>query len=417
MDKMVVESGAKLKGSVRASGSKNSALPLIFASLLAEGVHIFHNVPDLADVDSACLLLRHLGCETTFKDHTLRVFVGQPKTFEAPYDIVRKMRASILCLGPLLARHHQAKVSLPGGCAIGTRPIDLHLEGMKALGAEIAVEEGYVVSRAPNMTGAKILFETPTVGGTENIMMAATLSDGETWIENAAKEPEIVDLANYLNKMGAKVEGAGSSIVKILGVEKLRPAEHSVIPDRIEAGTLLIAGAITGGEVTVTDCRPQDLDALTAKMTESGFQISADKTSVTVHAASEWKGVDITTAPHPSFPTDLQAQFMALMTHAQGTSVITETVFENRFMHVQELVRLNADITPKTRVAIVRGAPERLKGADVMATDLRASACLVLAGLVAAGETTVNRIYHLDRGYENMETKLASLGAKIKRVK
>jgi UDP-N-acetylglucosamine 1-carboxyvinyltransferase len=417
MDKMVVESGAKLSGAVRASGSKNSALPLLFASLLAEGEHVFHNVPDLVDVESACLLLRHLGCETTFKDHTLRVFVRQPKTFEAPYDIVRKMRASILCLGPLLARHNQAKVSLPGGCAIGTRPIDLHLEGMKALGAEISVDEGYVISRAPKMTGAKILFDSPTVGGTENIMMAATLSAGETVIENAAKEPEIVDLAAYLNKMGAKVEGAGTSIVKIRGVDRLKPAEHVVIPDRIEAGTLLIAGAITGGEVTVQDCRPQDLDALTAKMSESGFRISSDKTSVTVHATSEWKGVDITTAPHPAFPTDLQAQYMALMTQAQGTSVITETIFENRFMHVQELVRLNADITPKTRVAIVRGAPERLKGADVMATDLRASACLVLAGLVAAGETTVNRIYHLDRGYENMEMKLASLGAKIKRIK
>jgi UDP-N-acetylglucosamine 1-carboxyvinyltransferase len=417
MDKMAVKGGRQLNGVTSASGSKNSTLPLIFASLLADGEHVFHNVPDLVDVKSACALLESLGCETSYKDHTLRIFMRKPKTFEASYDIVRKMRASILCLGPLLTRFSEAKVSLPGGCAIGTRPIDLHLEGMKAMGADVTVDAGYVLAKTARLQGAKILFEAPTVGGTENIMMAAALAEGETLIENAAKEPEIVDLANYLNKMGAKVEGAGSSIVRITGVEKLKPAEHRVIPDRIEAGTLLIAGAITGGEVTVKDCQPEDLDALTAKMTESGFKISADKTSVTVHKCKGWKGVDITTSPHPAFPTDLQAQFMALMTQAQGTSVITETVFENRFMHVQELVRLNADITPKTRVAVVRGAPGKLTGAPVMATDLRASACLVLAGLVADDETVVNRIYHLDRGYENMEAKLTSLGAKVTRVK
>lgn len=415
MDKMIVKGGHQLNGIVSASGAKNSALPLLFASLLAEGEHVFHNVPDLLDISSARHLLEHLGCETSYKDHTLRIKTKKSNQMEAPYDIVRKMRASILCLGPLVARHHQARVSLPGGCAIGTRPIDLHLEGLKAMGTEISVESGYVLAKTPRLQGAKILFESPTVGGTENIMMAASLAQGETVIENAAKEPEIVDLANYLTKMGARIEGAGSSIIKIQGVEKLHAAEHAVIPDRIEAGTLLIAGAITGGEVTVKDCEPSDLDALIAKMRESGFKITTEKSSMTVHKTRSWKGVDITTAPHPAFPTDLQAQFMALMVAAEGTSVITETVFENRFMHVQELVRLNADITPKTRVAVVRGTPGKLLGAPVMATDLRASACLVLAGLVAQGETTVSRIYHLDRGYEGMESKLQALGAKVLR--
>lgn len=416
MDKMVVKGGAQLNGVTFASGAKNSTLPLIFSALLAEGEHVFHNVPDLVDVKSAAALLESLGCETTYQDHTLRIKTKPLKTYEASYDIVRKMRASILCLGPLMARFHQAKVSLPGGCAIGTRPIDLHLEGLKLMGAEMEVENGYVLGRTPRLQGAKILFEAPTVGGTENLMMAATLAAGETLIENAAKEPEIVDLANYLNRMGAKVEGAGSSIIRITGVDRLKPAEHDVIPDRIEAGTLLIAGAITGGEVTVERCEPKDLDALTAKMRDSGFTVTAEKSSLTVHACKGWTGTDVTTSPHPGFPTDLQAQFMSLMTQANGTSVFTETVFENRFMHVQELVRLNADITPKTRVAVVRGQPGRLQGAPVMATDLRASACLVLAGLVAENETTVNRIYHLDRGYENMEEKLTRLGAQVRRL-
>ncbi len=417
MDKMIVRSGTQLNGVTFASGSKNSALPLIFSTLLADGEHVFHNVPDLVDVKSACSLLENFGCKTSYKDHTLRIHVDGLSTLVAPYDIVRKMRASILCLGPLLARFREAKVSLPGGCAIGTRPIDLHLDGMKAMGAEIEVESGYVLGRTSHLQGAKILFEAPTVGGTENIMMAATLARGETVIENAAKEPEIVDLAAYLNKMGANVKGAGTSIITIVGVDKLRATEHTVIPDRIEAGTLLIAGAITGGKVTVEKCRPQDLEALTAKMREAGFTITEGSDSLTVHPCKQWKGVDITTSPHPAFPTDLQAQFMALMTQAHGTSVITETVFENRFMHVQELVRLNADITPKTRVAVVRGAPGKLMGAPVMATDLRASACLVLTGLVAEGETVVNRIYHLDRGYENIEGKLTKLGANIERAK
>ncbi len=416
MDKMKVQSGQILNGEVAASGAKNAALPILFSSLLAEGEHVFHNVPRLMDIDSAGKLLETLGCEVEHEGHTFKVRVGHLQSPVADYDLVRKMRASILCLGPLMARFGKAKVSLPGGCAIGTRPIDLHLEGLKAMGATINLESGYVLGESGRLKGAIILFESPTVGGTENLMMAATLAEGRTTIENAAKEPEIVDLAEYLNKMGAKIQGAGTSIITIDGVESLKPSEHTIIADRIEAGTLLIAGAITGGEVKVTNCRPQDLDALLNKMRESGFTIVTTKDTMTVKACESWRGVDVTTAPHPSFPTDLQAQFMALMTQAKGTSVITETVFENRFMHVQELVRLGADITPKTRVVVVRGKPKGLTGAPVMATDLRASACLVLAGLVAAGETVVNRIYHLDRGYEGMEFKLKSLGAKIERT-
>ena len=325
------------------------------------------------------------------------------------------MRASILCLGPMLAKYGEAVVSLPGGCAIGTRPIDLHLEGMKALGAEMTLKDGYVHAQAKKLKGNHFLFETVTVGGTENVMMAATLAEGRTVLENVAKEPEIVDLAEYLIKMGAKISGHGSSVLTIEGVEKLKPAEHEVMPDRIEAGTLLIAGAITGGQVTVDRCRPTHIDAVITKLRESGFKIDTEKNSMTIHPCSSWKAVDITTAPFPLFPTDLQAQFMALMAVAEGTSVITETVFENRFMHVQELNRLGADISPKTRVAVVRGKPNGLTGAPVMATDLRASASLVLAGLVAKGDTLVNRIYHLDRGYENLEKKLSNLGAHIER--
>lgn len=416
MDKMRVKGGQRLQGKVDTSGAKNAALPILFSSLLAEGEHVFHNVPRLMDIGSTADLLKTLGCETQFEGNTFRVNVGKPPKLEAPYDLVRKMRASILVLGPLMARFGEAKVSLPGGCAIGTRPIDLHLEGLKAMGAEITLDSGYVLGKAKRLTGGLILFESPTVGGTENIMMAASLAEGKTVIENAAKEPEIVDLANYLTKMGAKITGAGSSIITIEGVSQLKPAEHRIIPDRIEAGTLMIAGAITGGEVTVEKCQPQDLDALTSKMRESGFKIETGDSWIKVTAPAQWQGVDVTTAPHPAFPTDLQAQFMSLMTQAQGTSVITETVFENRFMHVQELVRLGADITPKTRVAVVRGTPGKLKGAPVMATDLRASACLVLAGLIAEGETVINRIYHLDRGYEGMEQKLRSLGAVIDRL-
>lgn len=417
MDKMIVRGGVQLNGEVSASGAKNSALKLLFASLLAEGRHVFHNVPELKDIESSSQLLESLGCKVARQGKTLTIDVAIPNSTQAHYDLVRKMRASILCLGPLLTKYGQAQVSLPGGCAIGTRPINLHLDGMKAMGAEIELRDGYVHASAKRLQGANILFEFATVGGTENIMMAATLADGVTVIENAAKEPEIVDLANYLNKMGAKIEGAGSSIIRITGVDRLKPAEHTVIADRIEAGTLVLAGAITGGEVTVKNCVSADLDALVLKLREAGFTLSTTPDTITVHKCKGWRGVDVTTAPHPAFPTDLQAQFMALTTVAEGTSVITETVFENRFMHVQELLRLNADITPKSRVAVVRGRPGQLTGAPVMATDLRASASLVLAGLVAKNETNINRIYHLDRGYEKLEDKLSSLGAKISRAK
>jgi len=416
MDKMSITGGVVLKGSVKVGGAKNSALPLLFSTLLADGEHQFTNVPHLQDIKSTQELLGELGCVTHLENHKMKVIVKKPKEIIAPYDSVRKMRASILCLGPLLAKYGKAVVSLPGGCAIGTRPINLHLEALEALGAKIKVEKGYVHAECKKLKGTSILFENPTVGGTENIMMAACLAEGVTTLENVAKEPEIIDLANYLNKMGAKVEGAGTSILKITGVESLTPAEHSIIPDRIEAGTLLIAGAITGGEVEVTHCCPGDISSLIIKMKESGFEIQQTENAVKVLACKSWKAVDVTTAPHPAFPTDLQAQFMALMTQAQGTSVITESVFENRFMHVQELMRMGCDITPKVRVAVVRGSSQKLEGAPVMATDLRASACLVLAGLVAKGETVVNRIYHLDRGYEKLENKLSKLGAKIKRV-
>lgn len=415
MDNMAVQGGHQLNGEVSTSGAKNAALPIFFATILAEGTHRFSNVPKLKDIESTAELLESLGCVARRDGNNFSVTVTKQKKFEAHYDLVRKMRASILCLGPMLTKYGEAVVSLPGGCAIGTRPIDLHLDGMIALGAEITTKEGYVIAKAKRLKGANILFETCTVGGTENVMMAATLAEGTTTLENAAKEPEIVDLAEYLNKMGAKITGHGTSVITIQGVDKLTPAEHAIMPDRIEAGTLLMAGAISGGEVIVKNCVSAHLDHLIHKMRESGFKIDTGKDWAKVYPAKTWEAVDITTAAYPLFATDLQAQFMALMTVAQGTSVITETIFENRFMHVQELGRLGADITPKTRVAVVRGRPGGLTAAPVMATDLRASASLVLAGLVAKGETVVNRIYHLDRGYENLEGKLSSLGAKISR--
>ncbi len=415
MDNMAVQGGHKLNGEVSTSGAKNAALPIFFSTILAEGEHKFSNVPKLKDIESTANLLESLGCKTQRDGNNFSVKASALKNFEAHYDLVRKMRASILCLGPMLTKYGEAVVSLPGGCAIGTRPIDLHLDGMKALGAEITTSEGYVTAKAKKLKGANFLFETCTVGGTENVMMAATLADGTTVLENAAKEPEIVDLADYLNKMGAKITGQGTSVITIQGVEKLKPAEHSIMPDRIEAGTLLMAGAISGGEVIVKNCTAAHLEHLIQKMKECGFKIDSGKDWVKVHPTKTWESVDITTAAYPLFATDLQAQFMALMAVAEGTSVITETIFENRFMHVQELVRLGADITPKSRVAVVRGRPGGLTAAPVMATDLRASASLVLAGLVAKGETVVNRIYHLDRGYENLEGKLSALGAKISR--
>ncbi len=416
MDKMIVLGGTTLNGTVETSGAKNAALPILFATLLADGEHVFHNVPRLRDIDSTAELLKSLGCESQWVGNTFKVKVKKPDSFEAHYDLVRKMRASILCLGPLLAKYGEAIVSMPGGCAIGTRPIDLHLEAMKALGAEIVLEEGYVKAHAKKLKGTTFVFETSTVGGTENVMMAAVLAEGTTILENAAKEPEIVDLANYLIAMGAKIQGHGTGVIRIDGVEKLHAAEHTIMPDRIEAGTLLIAGGITGGQVTVRKMVPEHIESLIHKMRDAGFKITTENDSATIYPTKNWRAVDVTTNPYPLFPTDLQAQYMALMSIAEGTSVITETVFENRFMHVQELIRLGCDITPKSRVAIVRGQKKGLTGAPVMATDLRASASLVLAGLVAEGETLVSRIYHLDRGYEKLEQKLSSLGAKIRRV-
>ena len=416
MDAITVTGGVKLAGSVAASGAKNAALPILFATLLADGEHVLDNVPELRDIDSTERLLRALGCRTSREGKSLRIDVSRPDEVLAPYDLVRKMRASILCLGPLLARYGEARVSLPGGCAIGTRPVDLHVDTMRRLGADVNVEAGYVIARAERLKGARILFEKLTVGGTENALMAAVLADGETLIENAAKEPEVVDLVHFLRAMGARIEGEGTSVIAITGVDALAPARHAVIPDRIEAGTLLLAGAITGGRVRVTACNPAHLDALVGKLEECGFEVAAGDDWLEVLPAATWRSTDLTTAPYPGFPTDLQAQFMALMTQASGTSVITEGIFENRFMHVQELVRLGADITPMALVAVVRGKRGGLSGAELMATDLRASAGLILAGLIAEGTTRVNRIYHLDRGYERLEEKLAALGADIRRA-
>jgi len=415
MDEIVINGGSPLNGTVTASGAKNAALPLLFSTLLAEGEHSFDNVPRLMDIDSTESLLNHLNCETSRAGNRMTVNVRRPESLVAPYEIVRKMRASILCLGPLLSRYGRAKVSLPGGCAIGSRPINLHIEPLQQLGAHIEIESGYVIAEAKKLIGDRIVFDFATVGGTENIMMAATLCHGTTVLENVAKEPEIVDLACCLRSMGAKIEGDGTSVITIEGVDELKPVKHSVIPDRIEAGTLLLAGAITGGDVKVVNCVPKDLDSLIMKLGDCGFEIETGADWVRVKPCQNWQSVDVDTAPHPGFPTDLQAQFMALMTQANGTSVITERIFENRFMHVQELARMGANITPKSQVAVVRGSKDSLSGAPVMATDLRASASLILAGLAAEGETIVSRIYHLDRGYENLESKLAGLGASIER--
>lgn len=416
MHKFVIEGPCQLNGTVEVSGAKNAVLPLMFATLLADGEHIFENVPHLQDVNSAAALLESLGSKVKLENGRMSITTTSALLQKADYDLVRKMRASILCLGPLLARYGSAEVSLPGGCAIGSRPIDLHLEALQQMGAKIEIESGYVVAKAKRLKGERILFDKVTVGGTENILMAACFADGVTVLENAAKEPEVVDLGNYLIKMGAKISGLGTSVITIQGSsEPLRPSTHRVIPDRIEAGTLIIAAAMTGGHVVVRDLVSADLEALLNKMVEAGVQIKRTETTVEVMPTQKFEAVDISTAPHPLFPTDLQAQFMSLMTQAHGTSVVSESVFENRFMHVQELMRLGADITPKPTVAVVRG-PKKLKGAPVMATDLRASASLVLAGLVAEGTTEVKRIYHLDRGYESLERKLNKLGAKVTRM-
>jgi UDP-N-acetylglucosamine 1-carboxyvinyltransferase len=415
MDKMRINGGKTLSGEVSVSGAKNSALPLIFSTLLAPGSHRLTNVPKLRDIDSSQNLMNSLGCQTEYKDHTLTIQVPQVVETLAHYDQVRKMRASILVLGPLLARFKTARVSLPGGCAIGARPIGMHLDALEKMGAHIEVDGGYVMAQTDQLKGAVIDLPFATVGGTENIMMAASLAQGETIINNAAREPEIEDLANYLNSMGAKVSGAGSTSITIRGVSQLQASTHSVIPDRIEAGTLVTAAAITKGDVHVTDCEPKHLAAFIEALKDMGVPLEITNNSIHVRPHQGLKSKQITTEPYPGYPTDLQAQMMALMTQASGQSQITEKVFENRFMHVSELLRMGAQIEIQDKTAKVTGGVT-LKGAPVMATDLRASASLILAALVAEGETIVNRIYHLDRGYENLEGKLSQLGASVERI-
>ena len=416
MDAIEITGGKPLSGEVQVSGSKNATLPQIAAALLAPGRSLFRGVPDLADIRTLGRLLGNMGARVERDGSTLQVdaeHVGNP---EAPYELVKTMRASVLVLGPLVARFGRARVSLPGGCAIGARPIDQHLKGLQLLGARIELAHGYVEATAARLRGARILFDLPTVTGTENLMMAATLADGETILENCAREPEVVALAEALNAMGARIHGAGSSIITVGGVTSLRPMDLQVIPDRIEAGTLLAAAMITGGNVLVRGARADDLDAAIAKMREAGARVSVEKGGLRIAAPERPEAVDFITAPFPGFPTDLQAQLMACLAVARGASRVVETVFENRFMHVQELVRMGADIAIDGHTAVVRGV-SRLSGAPVMATDLRASASLVLAGLRAEGKTVVHRVYHLDRGYESLEKKLAALGAGIRRVK
>ena len=416
MDKFIIEGGKKLDGRVRISGSKNAALPVLVSSLLADGWSTYHNIPDLADIRTIKKLLANHGAQMEGEGETLRINGGNIVNCEAPYDLVRTMRASVLVLGPLVARMGQARVSLPGGCAIGARPINLHLKALEAMGAEIDLKEGYVEARAKRLKGARIYFDISTVGGTENILMAAALAKGTTRLENAAKEPEVVNLADTLKAMGAKIKGAGTDVITIEGVESLKPCEVSVIPDRIEAGTFLIAAAITGGDVTLEGCNPEHLDALIMKVRETGIAIEPVEGGIRVQGVPEIKSVDVKTLPYPGFPTDLQAQIMALMAVAKGSSVITETIFENRFMHVAELRRLGANIAVEGHNAVVKGV-KKLKGAPVMATDLRASASLVVAGLAAEGKTTLARVYHIDRGYQAIEKKLTALGANIRRIK
>jgi len=397
------------------SGAKNAALPVLVSSLLADGWHSYRFAPDVADVRTIKKLLVELGASIEEGD-PLRINTGNIRDCQASYDLVKTMRASVLVLGPLVARLGRARVSLPGGCAIGARPVDLHLKALKRMGAEIRIDEGYIEARAARLRGARVYFDVSTVTGTENIMMAATLAEGTTVLENAALEPEIANLADVLKSMGARIEGAGTGTIVIEGVKVLRPATGTVIPDRIEAGTYMIAAAMTGGDVKVLNCIPGHLEALTTKLREAGARVDRLENGLRVRGPGRIDSADVTTLPYPGFPTDLQAQFMAMMTGASGTSVIRETVFENRFMHVQELVRLGADIRIEGHNAVVSGV-ERLKGAPVMATDLRASASLVLAGLVAEGKTELSRVYHLDRGYDSLDGKLSRLGADIERVK
>ena len=415
MEKLIMQGGYRLIGEVAVSGAKNAALPLFAASLLADGWNILHNVPKLADIRTISRLLRQMGVQVEGEKEEVRLNASGVQSFDAPYDLVKTMRASVLVLGPLVARWRKARVSLPGGCAIGARPINLHLKGLEELGAQVELKRGYVEARADRLTGGKIYFDIPTVTGTENIMMAAALADGKTVLENSAKEPEVVELAKALNKMGAKIKGAGTDVITIDGVESLNPIEYTIMPDRIEAGTLMVAAGMTQGNIKLLHCDLNLMDAVVTKLQEAGLEIFPEGEGIKVIGPVNLKAVDVKTHPYPGFPTDMQAQMMALMCLANGLSVITETIFENRFVHVSELQRMGADIRIQGNNAIVRGLSS-LTGAPVMATDLRASASLVLAGLAAEGTTEVSRIYHLDRGYEKLDEKLNGLGAKIRRV-
>jgi UDP-N-acetylglucosamine 1-carboxyvinyltransferase len=414
MDKIVIVGGRKLQGDVRISGAKNAALPVLVSSLLVDGWNTFHNIPDLLDIKTIRKLLNGLGVKIEGEE-TVRINAGGLTGCEASYDLVRTMRASILVLGPLVARMGEARVSLPGGCAIGARPVNLHIQALRDLGAEVTLKDGYVEAKASRLKGATIYFDIATVTGTENIMMAATLAKGQTILKNAAREPEIVNLAEVLIGMGARIRGAGTDVIVIDGVESLHPVEAAVIPDRIEAGTFLLAAGMTGGDIRVLGCDPLHIEALIAKLRDAGLRIGLEGDAVRVMGGGSVRSVDVKTLPYPGFPTDLQAQIMAMMAIANGLSVITETVFENRFMHVSEMMRMGADIVIQGKSAIVRGV-SKLRGAPVMATDLRASASLILAGLAAEGTTTLSRVYHIDRGYQQIEKKLSALGADIRRV-
>jgi UDP-N-acetylglucosamine 1-carboxyvinyltransferase len=419
MDKLVIRGGNPLVGTVRISGAKNAALPAMAAALLTDEPVILENIPQVRDIVTERNLLAAMGAEVELgygrAQHRTTISCRNLSNEEASYDLVKTMRASTLVLGPLVARMHHARVSLPGGCAIGARPIDLHIKGLEKLGARITQEHGYIEARAERLKGARIVFEKITVTGTEDLLMAATLADGVTVLENCACEPEVVDLAALLGKMGAHIEGAGTRTIRVRGVEKLGGARHRIIPDRIEAGTFIIAAALTGGDLTVASCDPQHIGALLSKLDECGVHVAVTNDSVRVVGGGPLKAADVVTEEYPGFPTDMQAQFMALATQAEGTSLIAENIFENRYMHAQELVRMGANIKIDGRRAIVRGKTP-LSGAAVLASDLRASASLVLAALVADGETIIDRVYHLDRGYERIEEKLRSVGAQIRRI-
>ena len=416
MEKFVIKGGKRLKGIVVIGGAKNSALPIMSASLLAVGDNIIKNIPDMRDVKTMARLLEYMGANIISKDDELKIDTKGIKKFEAPYELVKTMRASVLVLCPLVTRYSKAKVSLPGGCAIGARPINLHLLGLQKMGAKIELESGYVIAKASRLKGAHITFDIPTVTGTENIMMAGTLAKGTTIIENSAMEPEVIDLANCLNSMGAKIYGAGQRIIEIEGVDALNPIKnYKIISDRIQAGTFMAIAGLTGGEILIKNCPNEYLEAVIEKLKETGIIIKQTEKGTLVKGPKELISTDIKTMPYPGFPTDMQAQFMALMTVAKGTSIIKENIFENRFMHIAELKRMGADISVDGNIATIRGV-NKLKGAPVMATDLRASASLVIAGLKAEGESIIDRIYHLDRGYEKMDEKLKLLGANIERI-